>query len=150
MIDPAITLRPATNADESFLLGLRRATMTEHLERVGEPSDAAAHHARLQYRYDAARIVCLDGVAIGLLKAYRDATEWHLVQLQIDPHYQGRGLGEQIIKTLLAGAQADALPVSLKVLKGNPAKRLYERLGFREISSDEREFHMRWQQTHQV
>jgi ribosomal protein S18 acetylase RimI-like enzyme len=85
-----------------------------------------------------------------LLKAYRDATEWHLVQLQIDPHYQGRGLGEQIIKTLLAGAQADALPVSLKVLKGNPAKRLYERLGFREISSDEREFHMRWQQTHQV
>lgn len=150
MTDSAITLRPATNADESFLLGLRQSTMSEHLERVGEPSDAAAHHARLQYRYDAARIICLDGAAIGLLKAYRDETEWCLVQLQITAQYQGRGLGERIIKTLLANAQADALPVSLKVLKGNPAKRLYERLGFREVGADEREFHMRWQPTHQA
>lgn len=150
MTDSAITLRPATNADEPFLLSLRRATMTEHLERVGEPSDAEAHRARLQYRYDAARIICLDGTALGLLKAYRDETAWHLVQLQIDPQYQGRGLGERIIKTLLASAQDDALPVSLKVLKGNPAKRLYERLGFREVGADEREFHMRWQQTHET
>jgi ribosomal protein S18 acetylase RimI-like enzyme len=145
MTDSAITLRPATNTDEPFLLGLRRATMTEHLERAGEPSDAAAHYARLQYRYDAARIICLGGVAIGLLKAYRDETEWHLVQLQIDPQHQGRGLGERIIKTLLASAQANALPVSLNVLRGNPAKRLYERLGFRETGADAQEFHMRWQ-----
>jgi ribosomal protein S18 acetylase RimI-like enzyme len=42
-----------------------------------------------------------------------------------------------------AAAQADALPVMLKVLKGNPAKRLYDRLGFEIIGEDEKEFHMR-------
>jgi len=29
------------------------------------------------------------------------------------------------------------------VLKGNPAKRLYERLGFETIGEDDRQFHMR-------
>jgi len=144
MTESALTLRPATEADEPFLLTLRQATMTEHLERAGEPADDAAHRARLRYRYDAARIICLDGDAIGLLKAYRDDTQWHVIQLQIGRQFQGSGLGERILKTLLAAAQADALPVSLKVLKGNPAKHLYERLGFRSVDEDEREFTMMW------
>ncbi|WP_408506216.1 N-acetyltransferase [Paraburkholderia sediminicola] len=35
------------------------------------------------------------------------------------------------------------LPVTLKVLKGNPASHLYERLGFEIVAEDEIEFRMR-------
>lgn len=141
--DPVLTLRPASEADAQFLFALRKATMTEHLAQAGEPIDDAQHRARLLHRYDAAHVICLDGVPAGLLKAYRTETEWVVVQLQIAPARQGHGIGERALRTVLLAAQADALPVTLKVLKGNPARRLYQRLGFEIVDEDEIQFHMR-------
>jgi ribosomal protein S18 acetylase RimI-like enzyme len=140
---PALTLRPALPADEAFLFALRKATMTTHLTRVGEPADDAAHRARLLHRYDAAQVICVDGAPAGLLKAHRTDTEWVVVQIQISPVLQGRGIGERALRVVLRAAEADALPVTLKVLKGNPAKRLYDRLGFEIVGEDDREFYMR-------
>jgi hypothetical protein len=48
--EPVFTLRPALDTDEAFLFELRKATMTEHLARVGEPSDDTEHRARLLHR----------------------------------------------------------------------------------------------------
>ncbi|ABE35718.1 acetyltransferase domain protein [Paraburkholderia xenovorans LB400] len=141
--EPAFTLRPALDTDEAFLFELRKATMTEHLARVGEPSDDIEHRARLLHRYDTARVICIDGEPAGLLKAHRTQTEWVVVQLQIMPSLQGRGIGERALQSVLRAAQADALPVTLKVLKGNPAQRLYERLGFEIVGADDRQFYMR-------
>src|SRR4051812_38345683 len=109
--EPALTLRPALADDEPFLLELRKATITEHLARMGEPTGDAEHRARLLHRYDAARVVCVDGVAAGLLKAYRTASEWVAVQLQMTPSLQGRGIGERALCIVVHAAQADALPV---------------------------------------
>ncbi|MFM0221222.1 GNAT family N-acetyltransferase [Paraburkholderia dipogonis] len=141
--EPAFTLRPALDTDEAFLFELRKATMMEHLARVGEPSDDTEHRARLLHRYDTARVICIDGAPAGLLKAHRTDAEWVVVQVQITPALQGRGIGERALRTVLRAAQADALPVTLKVLKGNPAQRLYKRLGFEIVGEDERQFHMR-------
>jgi ribosomal protein S18 acetylase RimI-like enzyme len=141
--EPALTLRLALAADEAFLFALRKATMTEHLTRVGEPADDDAHRARLLHRYDVARVICLDGAPAGLLKAYRTDSAWVVVQIQIMPALQGRGVGERALRMVLRAAQADTLPVTLKVLKGNPAKRLYDRLGFEIVDEDETQFYMR-------
>ncbi|MFM0730625.1 GNAT family N-acetyltransferase [Paraburkholderia sediminicola] len=141
--EPSLTLRPVLAADEPFLFELRKATMTEHLTRVGESADDAEHRARLLHRYDAAQVICIDGAPAGLLKAHRTENEWVVVQLQIAPTHQGRGIGERALRTVLLAAQAEALPVTLKVLKGNPARRLYERLGFKTVGEDEIQFHMR-------
>ncbi|CAB3797185.1 hypothetical protein LMG28614_04517 [Paraburkholderia ultramafica] len=141
--EPALTLRPALADDEAFLFELRKATMTEHLARVGEPTDDAEHRERLLHRYDTARVVYIDGAPAGLLKAHRTDTEWVVVQLQITPALQGRGIGERALRTVLRAAQADALPVTLKVIKGNPAKRLYDRLGFEIVGEDDSQFYMR-------
>lgn len=65
------------------------------------------------------------------------------MQIQIVPALQGRGIGECVLNTVLRAAQADALPVTLKVIKGNPAKRLYDRLGFEIVGADDTQFHMR-------
>jgi hypothetical protein len=43
MNNPEVTLSLATPADEPFLLDLRKSTMDEHLERVGESIDENAH-----------------------------------------------------------------------------------------------------------
>ena len=50
------------------------------------------------------------------------------------PEYQGRGTGTAIILDLIAQARALQLPVTLHVLDVNPARSLYERLGFRIVA----------------
>lgn len=145
---PAIRLRPASPSDLPFLLALRRLTMTEHLQRVGAPTDDEAHHRRIGAHFEDAMIVCegmrADANPIGLLKVTRAAAEWHVHQIQIHPSRQGQGIGEAVLRELLAEAARAHVPVSLSVLHGNPARRLYERLGFSVVSETETSASLIW------
>jgi len=144
----AISLRQASPSDLPFLLTLRRLTMTEHLQRVGAPTDDAAHHQRIAAHFDDAMIVCegahVDATAIGLLKVTRATDEWHVHQIQILPSRQGLGIGEAVLRELLIEAAREHVPVSLSVLHGNPARRLYERIGFRVVSETESSANLIW------
>lgn len=140
----AIRLRPASAADLPFLLTLRKLTMTEHLQRAGMPSDDEAHDRRIRAHFDDAMIVCKDDEAIGLLKVTRATDAWHVHQIQILPAHQGQGIGEAVLNALLTDAARAHVPVSLSVLHGNPARRLYERLGFRSESETETSASMIW------
>ena len=53
--------------------------------------------------------------------------------IEILPEFQGKGLGSQIIRDILAEGRKAGLPVTLTVLSLNPARRLYERLGFKRV-----------------
>ncbi|MBO1110560.1 GNAT family N-acetyltransferase [Bordetella petrii] len=137
-----LTLRPALESDLPYLLALRRQTMDEHLASSGLPADDATHLARIRYHWEDAHIVLFDGAPAGLLKSYRGPAAWHVVQVQVAPQYQGRGLGARLLREVLAQADAAGLPAQLDVLKTNPARRLYERLGFRIVADTGAEFHM--------
>ncbi|WP_241300026.1 GNAT family N-acetyltransferase [Burkholderia stabilis] len=141
---PMIRLRPASLEDMPFLLALRKLTMTEHLQRVGEPTDDDAHDQRIRAHFDDAMIVCEGADAIGLLKVTRAADEWHVHQIQILPAHQGRGIGEAVLRELLGDAARENVPVSLSVLHGNPARKLYERLGFRLASETDTSASLVW------
>ncbi|WP_175746943.1 GNAT family N-acetyltransferase [Burkholderia pyrrocinia] len=141
---PAIDLRPATLEDLPFLLTLRRLTITGHLQRVGAPTDDEAHDRRIRAHFENAMIVCEGADAIGLLKVTRAAGEWHVHQIQLLPARQGQGIGEAVLRELLADAARENVPVSLSVLHGNPARRLYERLGFRPASETETSASLVW------
>lgn len=52
------------------------------------------------------------------------------------PEYRGRGLGSALLQALLEDASRDHEAVSLSVGKGNPAARLYRRLGFSVVMED--------------
>lgn len=144
IMKPAIDLRPASLDDLPFLLTLRQLTMTEHLQRVGAPADDEAHDRRIRAHFEDAMIVCEGATAIGLLKVTRAAGEWHVHQIQILPSRQRQGIGEAVLRQLLAEAARVHVPVSLSVLRGNPAGRLYERLGFRLVSETERGANLVW------
>lgn len=50
------------------------------------------------------------------------------------PGYRGKGLGTALIKSLFNSMPENIHSISLSVYSRNPAKRLYERLGFKDYS----------------
>ncbi|MEO8180374.1 MAG: GNAT family N-acetyltransferase [Deltaproteobacteria bacterium] len=125
-----IQRRAATEADVPFLLELRRQTLVEYLRASGVPQSEAELEQRVRLRFDCAEIVSWQGEPIGLFKAVREGTDWTLLQIQLAPEHQGRGIGAQLICALLLEAQQHGAAVRLSVLRANPALRLYQRLGF--------------------
>ncbi len=138
----SLRFRPAVRADIDRLLALREATMLGHLKQAGVGWDRDALMARVLVDFEHAQIVSLDAEDIGLFKARRNPMDWYIVQIQIAPAYQGKGFGDQILRAFLRISDDEGLPVSLSVLKTNPAKRLYDRLGFQIASESETEYLM--------
>jgi ribosomal protein S18 acetylase RimI-like enzyme len=138
-----IAQRPATQDDLPFLFRLRRATMETHMRASGVDTSDDAHRARILHGFEHARILERDGAPIGLLKLHRGEHGWDLLQIQLDPTLHGQGVGRRILEDILAEADAARVAVTLGVLKANPARRLYERLGFVQVGEDAHEYRMR-------
>jgi len=94
--------------------------------------------------FDSAEIILLSGTPVGLLKVVRGEDNWDLVQIQILPEKQGGGLGSIILEKLLADADEAGASVSLSVLRANPARRWYERLGFPTVGENDKAYDMRY------
>ncbi|MDZ7684527.1 MAG: GNAT family N-acetyltransferase [Gammaproteobacteria bacterium] len=140
----ALRYRAATEADVEWLLALRRSTMDPHLRASGTEPREDAHREAVLADFESARIILLGADEVGMIKLVRDDPEWHLRHIQIAPEFQRRGIGQAVIHEMLGEARAMSASIVLNVLKVNPAKNLYERLGFRVVEEDDRAFRMRW------
>jgi ribosomal protein S18 acetylase RimI-like enzyme len=87
-------------------------------------------------------LIIVGGESAGWLRIERNADHFRLDYLVLAPEYQRRGIGGAIVGNLLRSATEQGLPVRLNVLRVNPAKALYERLGFREVGGDTHRFFM--------
>ena len=56
--------------------------------------------------------------------------------------YQRRGIGSKLVERLLAEARSARLPLRLRVLRVNPAFRLYQRMGFRVVEATPERYFM--------
>jgi ribosomal protein S18 acetylase RimI-like enzyme len=141
-----LTRRLATEQDVPFLLALRHQSMDQHLTASGASTSEAEHLSRLMYRFDCAEVLLRNGVPAGLLKVARDPPEWKIIQIQFMPELQGKGLGALLLNQVISEAKAANVALVLTVLKANPAKGLYERLGFvvDVEGEDEFEYRMRY------
>jgi len=69
----------------------------------------------------------------------------YLVQLFLEADSQGKGIGTQTLKRLMEEATTTNVPMTLGVVKTNPARRLYERLGFQITHEDDRKYYMKYE-----
>jgi len=127
-----VALRAATTDDADFLYRLHRAAMQVYVAQTWGQWDEAwqAQHFRQHFGPLTCQIIVLHRQDIGVLCVVRRATEVFLGNLELLPTYQGQGIGTQLLKTLIDEAHQKRIPLTLQVLKVNPARRLYERLGF--------------------
>lgn len=129
-------IRPASAADVEAVAELRAQVMRPDLERLGRYDEHRVRQ-RLRDGFVPAHtwVIEVAGAFAGCV-ALRPAQDAHwLEHFYLDPAFQGRGIGSAVLSTLLERHERDA-PIRLNVLRGSPARRLYERHGFRVESED--------------
>ncbi len=125
-------LRKADNNDYDFVFNLNKAVYKDYFNYVFGSWDEAFQRQFCDSRLKTGvQIISTEGKDIGVLELIEKEDQIYLEEIQIDPDYQGKGLGSQIIKDIMKKAFESNLSVGLMVLKINDkAKRLYESLGF--------------------
>jgi len=139
-----IKLRPARAEDYDFALGLYVETIKPYtiafMVWVDEIENA--RFDRLWTLPDT-RIIMLDERDVGWLDAADTGPEIFLKQIYVVPAHQRRGIGTYVMRLLLEEWQETQKPIVLGVLRNNPARRLYERLGFTVVGETDMKFMMR-------
>ena len=86
------------------------------------------------------KVVMYENKPIGMFTNYINENDEDLIDLfYIDKKYQGKGIGTQILKEQLKQDEENNVNTVLQVFKDNPAKRLYEKMGFKIY--DQTEYH---------
>ncbi|WP_108804631.1 N-acetyltransferase [Aquimarina sp. Aq107] len=137
-----IELIKAKDEDIVFLLELRKQTMIEHLEKAGVFLSEDGHVSRVKFHFNNSHVIHLNDSRIGVLKYIETNNSIEILQFQILPKYQGKGIGNYLLNYIIQLSRDANKNVRLKVLKENPAKFLYERNGFKIYDEDQYEFHM--------
>jgi ribosomal protein S18 acetylase RimI-like enzyme len=138
-----ISFRPAHAHDFDYCARLYFAGMEEIIRQLNLDMAAQVASFRRQWVSTEVRIITLDGADIGWLQRRVVDGSLFLAQLFVDTTHQRQGIGTEILHRIADEAARAAQPVTLGVVKTNPALRLYERLGFRITHEDDRKFYMR-------
>ena len=152
----ALGLRPATSEDEPFLLSLFASTRLDELALmnwdenqkevfIGFQFNAQSRQYVMSYPHAHNSIILWDDAPIGRLLLDRGDCEFTLVDVALLPSHRGCGIGTHLIEDLLREAAAAGKPVKLHVWHSNPAKNLYQRMGFSAANDAGVYCEMRWE-----
>lgn len=143
-MENAINFRIATRKDYGFLYALHCKTMHDYIEATWGWNEVwQQNHFRENFQPEANQIIVLDGDDIGRIELNYKPDEVRIGNIQILPEYQSKGIGSLIMLKIIRQAQQQKQGVTLQVLKVNPARRFYERLGFVVEGEDDAHFKMK-------
>lgn len=153
--DLPLTFRPITDEDLPFLARLYASTRAQEMAMVpwSDEQKAAfleqqfeAQHVHYQKNFRKAELSLIEheGQPVGRLYVDRREKEIRLVDIALVPEARNRGWGSRLLRRVMAEGEEKGLPVSIHVEQFNPALRLYERLGFRQIEEQGPYYLMEW------
>jgi ribosomal protein S18 acetylase RimI-like enzyme len=130
-----IALRSAAPADAEFCYQLHKAAISEYVTAIwgwDEQVQRAFHQRAVNP--DRWQIITAGQASTGILDVDYRPGEIYLSRIEIDPGYQGLGIGTRIITALLDEAERTGQDLVLDVLTVNRrARALYRRLGLTEV-----------------
>lgn len=157
-----LSLRAIQDDDLMVLNDIYSSTREEELKQVTHWSNEQkkafltqqflAQHQYYQKNYEGAAfyVVEKNQEVIGRLYIHPNFQEKgvRIVDIALLPMWQNQGIGRGILQDILKSAQKIGKPVTIHVESFNPAKSLYERLGFKKISETNGVYHlMEWKAT---
>jgi len=144
----SITLRPYRTEDQAFLFRLYASTRLHEIAGLGWPEAQQEAFLRMQFNaqqswYETAyptadhHVIEHNAVPAGRLMVQHEPMSVVLIDIALLPEFRGRGIGGQLVSNLGQKCDEERLPLRLQVLVNNPARRLYERLGFIQTGEDQ-------------
>ena len=152
---PKIAFRVIHDADRDFLFSLFAAAREWEFEHtVWKDEEKAAFLKRqfdirtqayqMTYLRAVHRIITLDDKDIGQLILDRPDDHMLIIDFVIAPEFQGKGIGSDILKTLINEVHGGKVPIRLHVEKNNPALKLYLRHGFKVTGEEGHHHKLTW------
>jgi len=148
-----IQLRPCRDEDERFLFEVHASTRVEELAAL-DPAQREqflemqhlAQHTYYHQRFPDCEFLVIErsGVPMGRLYLDRRQDELRIVDIALLDEFRGHGVGSYLLRRILDEAEMAGLPVRIHVEKNNPARTLYDRLGFRETDDTGAHYLMEW------
>lgn len=144
LANQGLSLRPCDEADAEFLRDVYVSVRWEETAATGWPEPLRLAFLHDQYRLQTAHydahyqgaawgVVEVAGERAGRLYLLHRGDDLRVVDIAFLPAFRGRGFGGALLAAAGELAQSlGAAKVSIHVEESNPARRLYQRLGFRE------------------
>jgi ribosomal protein S18 acetylase RimI-like enzyme len=150
-----VTLRPATGADRDFLQRVYADSRAQELAAVQWTdeekhtfcmSQFEAQDAYYRRHYPGCEFLVIetDGVPVGRLYRDRRPDEIRVVDIALLTAARGQGIGGQLMQDILDEAGTAGIMVRIHVERTNPARHLYDRLGFRTVEEGEVFYLLSW------
>ena len=141
-----VTRRPATDADTPFAREAHHGAYREAVERQFGQWDEARQDLLFARDWADAQfdVIELDGVPCGYACIEERDADFHVREIVVHPHFQGRAIGTAVLRETQERARARNVPVHLGTFLTNRAAELYRRLGFQETGRTESHILMEW------
>lgn len=139
-----VVIRFSMPSDVEVLFPIYREVMRDYIEQTTGTWDEAEQRRQYVEGFPIGRAqVILVGYDIaGAIDCEHHGDRWTVNNIEIAPEWQNRGIGTWLRTRLLRQAHNEGIPVDLEVLKVNPARGLYERLGFAVIGETDTHYLM--------
>jgi ribosomal protein S18 acetylase RimI-like enzyme len=133
--------RLQTADDTDFLYQVYASTRCEEMARTGWDEGTIEQFLHFQFNlqhiqyhknYPTASyyIIYIGDNRAGRLYVNRTSDEIRIIDISLLPEFRGKGLGTNILNDLITEAEVAGLSLRLSVMFNNPARYLYEQLGF--------------------
>ena len=134
---PQYQTRPAEHEDEPFLYSCYKRAMYEYVQQTWGWDEEFQRASFVQHLpWQQFEIIMIDFSAVGAACVLDTPFGIELEMIIIDPRFQRMGIGSDFVGRLLCRARKERRSIRLRVLKVNPSKYLYERLGFIVVGED--------------
>jgi len=151
----SIRLRPRRDDDRPFMAMLYASTRQQEMAMTDWTDDqkrtflqwqfdAQTSHYDEQYEGADFLIIEQDGAPIGRLYIDRREDEIEIVDIALVPECRGSGLGSRLLHDVMREAEQGGKRVKIYVENFNPARRLYDRLGFQHVDTNGVYHIMKW------
>jgi ribosomal protein S18 acetylase RimI-like enzyme len=140
------TFRPASECDRDWVWKTKKLCLSGYVKQTFGEWDEDAQSARFHASFNTQeiQIISLDDQDIGYIAVAHNEHEIRLFNIMILPDFQNHGLGTAVMGELLSEARVKQIPLRLQVLKVNPARNFYARLGFKVNGENNTHFQMSW------
>lgn len=140
------SFRNCTLDDFDFLFELKKQNFKWYVDKIwGWKDNEQKERLKqdLEEHLQHKRIILVDNKGVGVYAVHiTEDGKFFINEISILKEYQNKGIGRKILEEQLKENQSKGIRTILQVFKDNPAKNLYEKLGFKVYGETETHYQM--------